>query len=93
MGMNAYLSYTICGAMGFDRIEAMMLLTVNGVLFMVLTVTPLKEIIVNAISKGLRSAISIGLGGFILFVGLQGNGIVRVLTFNWCEIFSLTSFE
>ena len=82
MGMNAYLSYTICGAMGCDRIEAMMLLTVNGVLFMVLTVTPLREIIVNAISKGLRSAISIGLGGFILFVGLQGNGIVRVLTFN-----------
>lgn len=80
--MNAYLSYTICGAMGFDWIEAMMLLTVNGVLFMVLTVTPLREIIVNAISKGLRSAISIGLGGFILFVGLQGNGIVRVLTFN-----------
>ena len=76
MGMNAYLSYTICGTMGFDWIEAMMLLTVNGALFMVLTLTPLRAWIVNAIPKGLRSAISIGLGGFILFVGLQGAGII-----------------
>ena len=76
MGMNAYLSYTICGTMGFDWIEAMMLLTVNGFLFMALTLTPLRAWIVNAIPKGLRSAISIGLGGFILFVGLQGAGII-----------------
>ena len=76
MGMNAYLSYTICGTMGFSWQQAMVLLTVNGILFMVLTLTPLRQIIVNAIPKGLRSAISIGLGGFILFVGLQGAGII-----------------
>lgn len=76
MGMNAYLSYTICDIMGFSWIEAMMLLTVNGILFMILTLTPLRMIIVNAIPKGLRSAISVGLGGFILFVGLQGSGII-----------------
>lgn len=76
MGMNAYISYTICGTMGFDWIEAMMLLTLNGLLFMTLTLTPLRGIIINAIPKGLRNAISIGLGGFILFVGLQGAGII-----------------
>lgn len=76
MGMNAYLSYTICGSMGFSWIEAMMLLTINGLLFFVLTLTPVRAWLINAIPKGLRSAISVGLGGFLLFVGLQGAGII-----------------
>ncbi len=76
MGMNAYLSYTICGTMGFTWVEAMILLTVNGILFMAFTLTPLRQVIVNSIPIGLRSAISMGLGGFILFVGLQGAGII-----------------
>lgn len=76
MGMNAYLAYNVCGIMGFGWIETMMLLTLNGILFITITATPIRSKIVNGIPKALSAAICIGLGGFIAFVGLQNAGIV-----------------
>lgn len=76
MGMNAYLAYTVCAQMGYSWQESMLLLLINGIIFFCFTLTPLRRIIIESIPAGLKAAISIGLGGFILFVGAQGCGLI-----------------
>ena len=76
MGLNAYIAYTVCLTLGFSCQESMLLLFVAGILFFVLSLTPLRQKLIEAIPEGLKNAISAGLGGFILFVGLSGSGII-----------------
>jgi len=76
MGLNAYLAYTVYESVGQSWQRAMILLLVAGILFFVMSLTPLRQRLIESIPQGLKSAISAGLGGFILFVGLQGSGII-----------------
>lgn len=76
MGLNAFLTYTVCLTLGYSWQECMILLTITGVLFFILSVTPLRLIIINAIPKDIQHIISAGLGAFIAFVGLKGSGII-----------------
>lgn len=76
MGLNAFLSYTVCQSLGFSWQEAMVLLTIAGLLFFVLSLTPVRRIIIEAIPKDLKLIISAALGAFICFVGLKGSGII-----------------
>lgn len=76
MGLNAYLAYTVCLSIGFSWQESMLLLMIAGILFFVMSLTPLRQKLIESIPEGLKSAISAGLGGFILFVGLIGSGII-----------------
>jgi AGZA family xanthine/uracil permease-like MFS transporter len=76
MGLNAYLAYTVCGLLGYSWQEAMVLLTVTGILFFVFSLTPVRRKIIDAFPEDLKAIISAGLGAFIAFVGLKGAGIV-----------------
>jgi len=76
MGLNAYIAYTVCLTLGFTWQESMLLLFVAGILFFSMSLTPLRQKLIEAIPEGLKNAISAGLGGFILFVGLSGSGII-----------------
>lgn len=76
MGMNAFIAFTVCGALGYSAGEALTLIFVSGLLFLILTLTPLREKIINAIPQSLKYAISAGLGAFICFVGLKMGGII-----------------
>jgi len=76
MGLNAYLAYTVCIGIGFSWQESMLLLFVSGILFFAMSLTPLRQKLIESIPQGLKNAISAGLGGFILFVGLIGSGII-----------------
>lgn len=77
MGLNAFLAYTLSDAMGFTNWQQkMLLLTIAGVIFFALSLTPLRKIIIEAIPKDLKCIISAALGGFILFVGLRNSGII-----------------
>ena len=77
MGLNAFLAYTLSDAMGFTSWQQkMILLTVAGVIFFALSLTPLRKIIIEAIPKDLKCIISASLGGFIMFVGLRNSGII-----------------
>jgi len=77
MGVNAFIAFTVCGTMGYSFEQSMVLVLIAGVLFLALTLTPLREKIISSIPKSLKYAVSAGLGGFICFVGLKNGGIIQ----------------
>ena len=76
MGLNAYFAYTVVLGMGYTWQFALTAVMIEGLIFILLTITGLRQHIVNAIPLILRRAISPGIGLFIAFVGLKGAGIV-----------------
>ncbi len=76
LGLNAYFAYTICGQMGYDWPVALTAVLFEGLLFIVLSLTNVREAIFNAIPKPLKIAVSVGIGFFITFIGLQNAGII-----------------
>lgn len=76
MGLNAYFAYTVVLGMGYTWQTALGAVFVSGIIFFILSVTKIRETIVNAIPGSLKSAIAAGIGLFIAFIGLQGGGIV-----------------
>ena len=76
MGLNAFFVYTICIGMGYSWQFALTAVFIEGLLFILLTITNVREAIVNAIPINLRYAIGGGIGLFIAFIGLQNAGVV-----------------
>ncbi len=76
MGLNAYLAYTLCASGGYSWHQCMILLTISGLLFFVLSLTPVRKIIIEAIPRDLKLIISSALGAFICFVGLRNSGVI-----------------
>ena len=76
MGLNAFFVYTVCMGMGYSWQFALTAVLIEGFIFILLTVTNLREAIVNAIPTSLKNAIGAGIGLFIAFIGLQNAGII-----------------
>lgn len=76
MGINAYFTYTVCLGAGVPWQSALGLVFVNGVVFLLLSLTGVREKIVNSIPYSLKIAITCGVGLFIAFIGLKNAGIV-----------------
>lgn len=76
MGLNAYFAYTVVLGMGYSCQTALTAVFVEGLVFIVLSVTNVREAIFNAIPMNLKSAVSVGIGLFIAFIGLQNAKIV-----------------
>lgn len=76
MGTNAFFTYTIIGNMGYSWQEALGAVFVSGVLFMLISVSGLRERIISALPKELRISVTAGIGAFLLLVGLNGSGII-----------------
>lgn len=76
MGLNAFFVYSVCLGMGYSWQFALTAVLIEGVIFIILTITNVREAIVNAIPASLRNAIGAGIGLFIAFIGLSGAGIV-----------------
>ena len=76
MGLNAFFVYTVCNGMGYSWQFALTAVFIEGLIFVLLTVTNLRTVIVNAIPKNLRYAIGSGIGLFIAFVGLKEGGVI-----------------
>ena len=76
MGLNAFFVYTVCLGMGYTWQFALTAVLIEGLIFIVLTLTNVREAIVNAIPASLRNAIGAGIGLFIAFLGLQNAGVV-----------------
>lgn len=76
MGLNAYFAYTVCGNMGYSWKVALMAVFVEGIVFIVLSLTNVREAIFNAIPSTLKKGVSAGIGLFIAFIGLQGAHLV-----------------
>ena len=76
MGLNAFFVYTVCFGFGLTYANALVLVLMDGIIFIILTVTGLREKIVEAIPNQVRVAIPAGIGLFIAFIGLQNAGII-----------------
>lgn len=76
MGLNAFFVYTICLGMGYSWQFALTAVLLEGLIFILLTLTNLREAILNAIPYSLRNAIGVGIGLFIAFIGLQNAEII-----------------
>ena len=89
MGLNAYFAYTVVIGMGYSWQFALAAVFAEGIIFIVLSLTNVREAIFNAIPQNLKSAVSVGIGLFITFIGLQnahivvdGSTLVGLFSFN-----------
>ena len=76
MGLNAFFAYTVCMVMGYSWQFALTAVFIEGLLFLLLTVTNLREKIVDVIPDALKNAISAGIGLYIAFIGLKSANII-----------------
>ena len=76
MGLNAFFVFSVCMGMGYSWQFALTAVLIEGLIFIVLTLTNVREAIVNAIPMSLRNAIGAGIGLFIAFIGLNSAGVV-----------------
>ena len=76
LGLNAYFAYTVCGSMEYSWQIALLAVFIEGLIFIVLSVTNVREAIFNAIPIQLKRGVSVGIGVFIAFIGFQNAGIV-----------------
>ncbi len=76
MGLNAFFTYTVCGALGFSWQEALTMVFVCGIINILITVTKVRKMIIKAIPQSLQSAISGGIGLFIAYIGFLNIGFI-----------------
>ena len=88
MGLNAYLAYTVVLGMGYSWQVALLAVFVEGLIFIVLSLTNVREAIFNAIPLTLKRGVSVGIGLFIAFIGLQNAGLAVDAT----TLVTITSF-
>ncbi len=92
MGLNAYFAYTVVLGMGYPWEAALAAVFVEGVIFIMLSMFNIREAIFNSIPTNLKKAVSVGIGFFIAFIGLQNAKIV-VGGATLVELFSLNAVE
>ena len=76
MGLNAFFVYTVCMGMGYTWQFALTAVLIEGIIFIILTLTNVREAVLEAIPMSLRNAICAGIGLYIAFIGLQSSGVV-----------------
>ena len=91
MGINAFFAYAICIGMGVPWQSALALVCVNGVIFLALSLSGLREKIVHAIPAFMKAAICAGIGLFIVFIGLKNGGLIIAHPATFVAMGDLTS--
>ena len=76
MGLNAYFAFTVCGQYGYSWQIALFAVFVEGIIFILLSLSNVREALFNAIPVSLKHGASVGIGLFIAFIGLQNAGII-----------------
>lgn len=76
MGLNAFFVFTVCLGMGYSWQFALTAVFIEGIIFIILSATKVREMIVNAIPSSIKNAIGAGIGLYIAFIGLQNAGII-----------------
>lgn len=89
MGLNAFLTYTVVLGFGYSWQVALLAVFIEGIIFIVLSLTRVREAIFDSIPFSLKNAVSVGIGLFIAFIGLQNAGLTIA---NSSTLVSITSF-
>lgn len=90
MGLNAYFAYTVVLGMGYSWQQALVAVFVEGIIFILLSLTNVREAIFNSIPMTLKHAVSVGIGLFIAFIGLQN---AKIVVNNDSTLVSMFSFK
>ena len=90
MGLNAYFAYTVVLSMGYTWEMALAAVFVEGIIFILLSLTNVREAILNSIPMTLKHAVSVGIGLFIAFIGLQN---AKIVVNNDSTLVSMFSFK
>ena len=77
VGLNAFFTYTLCLTMGYTWAQALAVVSLSGIAFLIISLTPLRDQMISCIPPSMKNAISAGLGLFIALIGLLNSGIVR----------------
>lgn len=91
MGINAFFAYTVCLGMGVPWQSALALVFVNGIIFLLLSITGVRQKIVDALPNSLKAAVCAGVGLFIAFIGLKNGGLVIANPATFVSMGDLTS--
>ena len=78
MGMNAFFAYTLCAGFGYTWQQALALTCISGILFLIVTVSPLQGILIRSIPENLKHAVTAGIGLFIAVIGFLDSGIITM---------------
>ena len=90
MGLNAYFTYTVVLGMGYTSQQALAAVFAEGIIFILLSLTNVREAIFNSIPMNLKHAVSVGIGLFIAFIGLQN---AKIVVGNDSTLVSIFSFK
>ena len=90
MGLNAYFTYTVVLGMGYSWQQALAAVFAEGIIFILLSLTNVREAIFNSIPMNLKHAVSVGIGLFIAFIGLQN---AKIVVGNDSTLVSIFSFK
>ena len=90
MGLNAYFTYTVVFGMGYTWQQALAAVFAEGIIFILLSLTNVREAIFNSIPMNLKHAVSVGIGLFIAFIGLQN---AKIVVGNDSTLVSIFSFK
>lgn len=77
VGLNAFFTYTLCFTMGYTWQQSLAIVSISGVLYLIISITPLRDQMVSCIPPSMKSAISAGMGMFIALIGLLNTGIIQ----------------
>ncbi len=77
VGLNAFFTYTLCLTMGYTWAQALAVVSLSGIAYLVISLTPLRDQMISCIPPSMKNAISAGLGLFIALIGLLNSGIVQ----------------
>ena len=80
MGLNAYFAFGVVGGMGHSWQVALGCVFISGIIFLIISLLPLREALVNAIPHSLKMAISAGIGFFLAIIGMKNAGFIKA----WC---------
>ena len=90
MGLNAFFAFTVCLGLGYSWQFALLAVFVEGLVFLVLSLTPVREAIFNSIPFTLKKAVAVGIGLFITFIALQG---AKIVVDNPATLVGVTNFH
>lgn len=77
MGLNAFFTFTVCGALGFTWQQALAMVFICGVINVTITITKIRKLIIKAIPESIQNAIGGGIGIFIAYIGVKNAGLIN----------------
>lgn len=91
LGLSAFFAYTICGSMGLNWQTALGAVFISGIVFIILTVTKVRQLIIDSVPECLKISIGVGIGLFIAFIGFKNAGVIVADPSNFVGLGDLTS--